>query len=65
MLLRSALPAEHLSADSKDVVKVAMGLIATMAALVLGLLTGSAKSTFPRRHRQSSASTTRFARFGC
>src|SRR5262249_19416899 len=44
MLFQSVLPKEHLSPDSKDVVKVGMGLIATMAALVLGLLTGSAKS---------------------
>jgi hypothetical protein len=46
MFLRSALPEHHLNPDSKDVVKVGMGLIATMAALVLGLLTGSAKSSF-------------------
>lgn len=46
MGLRSLLPADHLSADSKDVIKLAMGLIATMAALVLGLLTASAQSTF-------------------
>src|SRR5262245_34756836 len=46
MLLRTVLPEHHLSAESKDVVKVGMGLIATMAALVLGLLTGSAKSAF-------------------
>jgi hypothetical protein len=46
MFLRSVLPEDHLSPDSKDVVKVGMGLIATMAALVLGLLTGSAKSSF-------------------
>lgn len=46
MVLRGVLPDEHLSSDSKDVVKLAMGLIATMAALVLGLLTGSAKGTF-------------------
>jgi hypothetical protein len=46
MFFRSVLPEHHLSADSKDVVKVGMGLIATMAALVLGLLTGSAKSAF-------------------
>src|SRR5262245_13526756 len=46
MLLRTVLPEHHLSPDSKDVVKVGMGLIATMAALVLGLLTGSAKSSF-------------------
>src|SRR5262245_46689017 len=46
MMLRHVLPDEHLGSDSKDVVKVAMGLVATMAALALGLLTGSAKSTF-------------------
>jgi hypothetical protein len=46
MVLQSVLPEHHLSPDSKDVVKVGMGLIATMAALVLGLLTGSAKSSF-------------------
>src|SRR5262245_5191295 len=46
MFLRTVLPEHHLSPDSKDVVKVGMGLIATMAALVLGLLTGSAKTSF-------------------
>jgi hypothetical protein len=46
MALRTRLPVDHLSTDSKDVVKLAMGLIATMAALVLGLLTASAKSSF-------------------
>jgi hypothetical protein len=46
MMLRPLLPDEHLNADSKDVVKLAMGLVATMAALALGLLTGSAKGTF-------------------
>jgi hypothetical protein len=46
MVLQTVLPEHHLSPDSKDVVKVGMGLIATMAALVLGLLTGSAKSAF-------------------
>src|SRR5262249_37429121 len=46
MLFRAILPEHHLNAESKDVVKVGMGLIATMAALVLGLLTGSAKSSF-------------------
>ena len=46
--LRSALPEHHVSdAASKDTVKVAMGLVATMTALVLGLITASAKSGFP------------------
>jgi hypothetical protein len=46
MLLRRALPPNHLSGDSKDVVKMSMGLVATMAALVLGLLVSSAKSFY-------------------
>jgi len=46
MFSRTVLPEHHLNPESKDVVKVGMGLIATMAALVLGLLTGSAKSSF-------------------
>ncbi len=38
MLLRALLPQQHLIAESKDVVKMGMGLVATMSALVLGLL---------------------------
>ena len=44
--LRTALPEHHLNADSKDTVKVGIGLIATMTALVLGLVTASAKNSF-------------------
>lgn len=44
--LRVVLPQHHLSAESTDVVKLATGLIATMAALVLGLLISSAKGSF-------------------
>ena len=46
MLLRQALPNHHLSTDSKDVVKLGMGLVGTMAALALGLLLASAKSSY-------------------
>jgi hypothetical protein len=46
ILLRRVLPQEHLSADSKQVVTMSMGLVATMAALVLGLLVTSAKSYY-------------------
>jgi len=44
--LRAALPHQHLSAESKDTVKVGMALVGTMAALVLGLLVASAKSSY-------------------
>jgi hypothetical protein len=46
MGLSLALPEHHLSSESKETVKLGAGLIATMAALVLGLLVGSAKSSF-------------------
>jgi len=44
--LRSILPESHLSSDSKDVVKMGTGLVATLSALVLGLLIASAKGSF-------------------
>jgi len=46
MFLRGLLPAPHLSDESKDVVRLGTGLVATMAALVLGLLVASAKGSY-------------------
>ena len=46
MFLRRVLPEEHLSADSKDTVRIGMGLIGTLTALVLGLLVASGKSYY-------------------
>jgi|SRR5215510_2568008 len=40
------LPTHHLSSDSKDTVKLGMGLVGTVAALVLGLLVASAKGSY-------------------
>jgi len=45
LYLRTLLPKHHLDDDSIGVVKLVTGLIATMAALVLGLLISSAKSS--------------------
>ena len=45
-LLRRLLPVQHLSNESRDIVKLGMGLVATVSALVLGLLVASAKSSF-------------------
>ena len=58
--LRAILPKHHLNDDSKDVVKLGMGLVATMAALVLSLLITSAKASFDVQSsslRQMAAST--------
>ncbi|MGE5105765.1 MAG: hypothetical protein ACM3NZ_13530 [Betaproteobacteria bacterium] len=46
MGLRKRLPADHLSDSAKDVIRLAMGLVATMTALVLGLVIAAAKSSY-------------------
>jgi Protein of unknown function (DUF4239) len=52
MFVHRLLPEEHVSSDSKDVVKLGIALIATMSALVLSLLVASAKSAFDTRSNQ-------------
>jgi hypothetical protein len=49
MFLGGILPKHHLSGDSKDVIKVAIAMIATLAALVVGLLIASARSSFDEK----------------
>jgi hypothetical protein len=49
MFLRTALPEPHLSTETKDVVKLAIAFIATMSALVIGLLISSAKTAYDAR----------------
>src|SRR5215468_3437417 len=45
-LLRRTLPKHHLDEHAKDVVRLGVGLTATIAALVLGLLIAAAKGSF-------------------
>jgi Protein of unknown function (DUF4239) len=52
VLLRRALPKHHLSKDAQDVVRLGAGLIATIAALVLGLLIAAAKGSFDTQSGQ-------------
>lgn len=52
MFVHSKLPENHLTSDSKDVVKLGVALIATMSALVLSLLVSSAKTAFDTRSNQ-------------
>src|SRR6059036_3615978 len=44
--LARVLPEEQLSDESRDAMKLALGLVATMTAILLGLLISSAKSAF-------------------
>jgi hypothetical protein len=46
MWLRKVVPERHLDAASRDTIKLGAGLLATLAALVLGLLVSSAKASF-------------------
>lgn len=45
--LRRRLPQHHLGPDAIDVIKLAMGLMATVVGLTLGLLISSAKERWP------------------
>src|SRR5262245_40352432 len=40
------LPEHHLTGESKDVIKLGLGIIATLTALVLGLLVAATKATY-------------------
>ena len=46
MFLSIHIPERHLSEGARDVIKLGMGLIATMTALVLGLVVATAKSSY-------------------
>lgn len=50
--LRRRLPEDHRSVDTRETVKLAMGLLATMSALLLGLLVASAKGSYDNARRE-------------
>ena len=52
ILLRRHLPQHHLNDHSKDVVRLGSGLVATITALVLGLLITSAKNTYDMQRQE-------------
>jgi len=47
--LNPVLPPEHVKDETRQAVNIAVGIIATLAALVLGLMVTSAKSSFDTR----------------
>ena len=52
--LRTILPQHHLEGESRDTMKVGIGLVATMTALVLGLITASANDSFEAADRAAT-----------
>lgn len=55
MFLTRLLPRDHLSPASTDLLKMGMGLIGTMAAMVLGLMLASAKSSYDTQKGELNA----------
>jgi hypothetical protein len=52
MFLHAILPEHHLSVESKSVLNLVIGLIGTMAALVLGLLIATAQGSYSTRNNE-------------
>ncbi len=46
LFVQRQLPADHVGSETKDTVRLAIGTITAMTALILGLATASAKSTY-------------------
>jgi hypothetical protein len=59
MLISKSLPEHHLESASKDMVKVGMGLVVTMSALVLGLLVSSAKAFYDEQKTELAETTSK------
>jgi hypothetical protein len=52
MRLHNAVPNQHLNPETKEVVRLGMGLIATMTALLLGLLVATAKGSYDAQRNE-------------
>lgn len=52
LLLGTLLPPQHLNGDAKDMVRLGIGLIATITAILLGLLIASAKSFYDTQNSE-------------
>src|SRR5512133_3223679 len=52
LFIHGRLPEHHVASESKDVIKLVMGLVATVVALVLGLLISSAHRSFDEQEAE-------------
>jgi len=60
MLLGRILPTQHLSSETRDVIRVVMAMLATLSAVVLGLLTGSSISSLAEKDGELRAAGVQF-----
>src|SRR4029077_8833876 len=52
IIVRSLLPERYFQDEAKDVLRLGLGLITTLSALVLGLLISTAKSSYDAKRSQ-------------
>jgi hypothetical protein len=60
MVCRRWVPDRHQGSDSKEVVRLAMGLVVSTSAIALGLLIGSAKSFFDTQNAEMAQIAARY-----
>jgi hypothetical protein len=60
MLLGKILPNQHLSTETRDVIRVVMAMLATLSAVVLGLLTGSSISSLGEKDAELRSAGVQF-----
>jgi hypothetical protein len=60
MFLGKILPDQHLSTESRDAIRIVMAMLATLSAVVLGLLTGSSISSLGEREGELRSAGVQF-----
>ena len=60
MFLGKILPTQHLSSDSRDAIRIVMAMLATLSAVVLGLLTGSSMSSLAEKEGELRSAGVQF-----
>ena len=60
MFLGKILPTQHMSTDSRDAVRIVMAMLATLSAVVLGLLTGSSISSLGEKEAELRSAGVQF-----
>jgi len=60
MFLKKVLPEQHLSSEARDVIRIVMAMLATLSAVVLGLLTGSAINSLAEKEGELRSAAVQF-----
>lgn len=57
--LRRVVPVSHMNTDSKDVIKLGLGLVGTIVSIVLGMMIASAKGSYDTQTSELAAMSAR------